>query len=325
MANQTYTDAPPATVVKQSTTLGASAPRPTSGQLWPRGGAGGSAGGSAGTPGQGYTWRGTWSSGVIYNAYDSVNFLGTSYVAVRTNSNVTPTPAATADWNILAQKGDTGAQGATGPQGNTGPTGPTGATGPQGPQGPAGSASAAWLPTNTVGQSFDRRYAQASTNVAITSGTLYLFAIVVGPNTTFQTVWGKSGSIAAASSTHCWVALYDRNRNLLRVSADDTSASPWAGASWKSFTLASSYTTGAAEEELYIGYVINATTTNNLAAMTRAASWDSTLAPAGGATNGYPALAFNTTSTGLTVPSGAPATAAPNANVANLPYWAVAA
>ena len=88
---------------------------------------------------KGLNWKGTWNAATNYLPDDAVSFNGSSWIAKRANSNVSPVEGV--DWTIVAQKGDTGATGATGavgPQGPAGPTGATGATGPQGPQGPTG-------------------------------------------------------------------------------------------------------------------------------------------------------------------------------------------
>lgn len=69
--------------------------------------------GAAGTNGQGYTWRGAWASGTAYAAYDTVSFSGSSYVAIAASTGITPGTDAT-KWNLVAQKGDTGAAGSGG-------------------------------------------------------------------------------------------------------------------------------------------------------------------------------------------------------------------
>jgi chitodextrinase len=91
--------------------------------------------GSQGDPG--LTWRGTWDSTVAYTASDAVAYDGSSWVATQSTTNSAP-DSGSGDWEMLAQKGDTGPQGATGATGATGPVGPVGATGPVGPQGPEG-------------------------------------------------------------------------------------------------------------------------------------------------------------------------------------------
>jgi hypothetical protein len=86
---------------------------------------------------RGLTWRGVWHSASNYLADDAVQSNGSAWLARRANANVAPVEGA--DWNLLAQKGDTGATGATGSQGPIGLTGPAGPIGPQGPTGSTGS------------------------------------------------------------------------------------------------------------------------------------------------------------------------------------------
>jgi hypothetical protein len=64
----------------------------------------------------GLKWRGTWSSATSYSIADAVERNGSSYVAKTANLNKPPESNA-ADWDLMAAKGNTGAQGATGPQG----------------------------------------------------------------------------------------------------------------------------------------------------------------------------------------------------------------
>jgi len=92
-------------------------------------------------------WLGPWKASVTYDVNDVVQYNGSSYVAVSSNSN-TPPSAASPAWNVLAQqgpqgaKGDTGATGAQGPKGDTGATGATGAQGPKGDTGATGATGA---------------------------------------------------------------------------------------------------------------------------------------------------------------------------------------
>lgn len=110
-------------------------------------------------------WRGPWVASTPYVERDAVEFAGSSYIATSNVTSATDPATDTANWDLVAAKGDTGATGATGPQGPTGatgatgpqgPTGATGATGPTGPTGPsaptgsvvmygAGSAPTGWL------------------------------------------------------------------------------------------------------------------------------------------------------------------------------------
>lgn len=81
-------------------------------------------------------WTGTWSNATAYNPGDVAYLNGSSYVAVTANTNSAPPSA---NWNMLAQQGATGATGTQGPTGATGPQGATGATGATGAQGPQGT------------------------------------------------------------------------------------------------------------------------------------------------------------------------------------------
>jgi hypothetical protein len=134
---------------------GAAGPQGAQGVAGPQGaqGVAGSQGpaGPAGPQGaRGMTWRGDWDGVDLYEVDDAVLFAGSSYIAVRANS---ASPPPSADWNLVASVGATGAQGAKGdpgpqglqgpvgdpgPQGAVGPQGPPGLTGPQGIQGPVG-------------------------------------------------------------------------------------------------------------------------------------------------------------------------------------------
>lgn len=83
----------------------------------------------------GFVWRGAWSASTDYSANDVVSYGGSSWIALDSNTNSTP-QSGSSDWDLVAQKGDTGPQGV---KGDTGAQGPQGNTGPQGPPGPSGS------------------------------------------------------------------------------------------------------------------------------------------------------------------------------------------
>ena len=97
-----------------------------------------------GPAGAGATPKGAWVSTTSYNATDMVTYQGSTYIAARDNSNVTP-GTSSADWTLYVSKGDkgdTGETGQQGPQGPKGDKGDTGATGPQGPKGDKGDTGA---------------------------------------------------------------------------------------------------------------------------------------------------------------------------------------
>jgi hypothetical protein len=84
--------------------------------------------------------RGAWDNGANYEENDLVTWQGSSWRALTDNLNRRP-DTHPAQWELFAQRGNTGpagAPGATGPQGPAGAQGEQGPTGPQGDQGPQG-------------------------------------------------------------------------------------------------------------------------------------------------------------------------------------------
>jgi len=102
---------------------------------------------------EGLKWLGTWSAATAYAVDDTVTHNGSSWMA-KLGSTASEPIEGSANWELLAKKGDlgdtglqgpvgaTGSAGATGPQGIPGVTGATGPVGPQGAQGIPGSADA---------------------------------------------------------------------------------------------------------------------------------------------------------------------------------------
>ena len=79
---------------------------------------------------------GDWTSGNSYAVGNIVSYNGGSYICTTAIAPSTESPTLDTDhWQVLAEKGDTGARG---PQGTQGPQGETGQQGPQGIQGPKG-------------------------------------------------------------------------------------------------------------------------------------------------------------------------------------------
>lgn len=76
--------------------------------------------GRDGKDGQGYVWRGDYSPSVAYLPYDTVNYLGSTYVCVK-NARNNPPNASRTFWNLMAAAGSPGAAGQSG----TGGGGPT--------------------------------------------------------------------------------------------------------------------------------------------------------------------------------------------------------
>lgn len=77
-----------------------------------------------------YLSKGAYNSATQYEKNDVVTYQGSSYVSLQSTQGNAPTN--TTYWQLIASKGDTGAQGE---QGIQGPQGIQGETGPQGEQG----------------------------------------------------------------------------------------------------------------------------------------------------------------------------------------------
>jgi hypothetical protein len=107
--------------------------------------------GSPGSVGPaGVNWLGVWDDTTAYVEDDAVDHDGTAYIALTGNTNDEPPSA---NWSVMAAKGDTGPAGATGPTGPIGATGPQGAVGATGATGSAGGvgATGATGPAGTTG------------------------------------------------------------------------------------------------------------------------------------------------------------------------------
>ena len=90
--------------------------------------------GPQGPDGASMSFDGAWDAGANYAALDVVSFAGSSYVSL-VDDNTGNQPDSSADWALIAQKGDVGDQG---PEGDQGPQGVQGVQGSQGDQGPQG-------------------------------------------------------------------------------------------------------------------------------------------------------------------------------------------
>src|SRR5690606_27014950 len=79
--------------------------------------------GPAGADGVSSRWRGEWDARTEYVVNDVVEHEGSSYIAVADNDGSEPPSA---DWELMAAKGEQGPQGPEGPQGPQGEQGPKG-------------------------------------------------------------------------------------------------------------------------------------------------------------------------------------------------------
>ena len=98
------------------------------------------------------SFPGDWAGGTTYAALQVVTFGGSSYVSLA-DDNTGNQPDSSAEWALIAQKGDTGDQGPQGDQGVQGDPGPQGNPGVQGNPGPQGNPGSAGQP-RSAGQSW---------------------------------------------------------------------------------------------------------------------------------------------------------------------------
>ena len=75
----------------------------------------------------GLVWQGAWDDVTAYVVDDVVAYQGSSWVAIQDGTNQPP-DSSPLYWDLVASKGDTGAQGPQGIQGEQGETGPAGTT-----------------------------------------------------------------------------------------------------------------------------------------------------------------------------------------------------
>jgi hypothetical protein len=83
----------------------------------------------------GLTWQGPWNDEVTYELDDAVSYNGSSYISLVGQNIGNPPDLFPAFWDMLVQKGDTGAQGDKGDKGDRGEPGAPGATGAPGAAG----------------------------------------------------------------------------------------------------------------------------------------------------------------------------------------------
>lgn len=143
-------------------------------------------------------------------------------------------------------------------------------------------SSKAWLyqylePTGAKASSIDGRMSATSTSAALTTGTVYAFALPVESgllisNMTLVSIGAESGG------SHAWVGIADNTGKVLGISADNTGAAYYPANTAVTTAIATPFTT--TYTGLYYGFVCVVGTTPTFAsapAMTHAAI--STIAP----------------------------------------------
>lgn len=163
------------------------------------------------------------------------------------------------------------------------------------------------LPTGAKAQTF-RRGLQISNLGALLSGALNLVAVYLHAGDVVSTITFLSSSTAAVTPTNQWFALYDAARTKLAVTNDDTTTA-WGSATLKTLTLTSPYTV-TTSGLYYLGVCVVAATVPSLGGQT-----------ASGIVTGIAPVMSGRSSTGLTDPASAPATAG-SITAQNLHPWA---
>jgi hypothetical protein len=174
-----------------------------------------------------FNWKGAWSSLTAYKNLPTPDLVlqnGSTYIAVANNTNSAPPSA---NWNLVASKGDTGTTGATGSTGATGtaatitvattitgaagsvanvtnlgtssaanfrftiPRGDTGATGPTGPTGATGP----------IGPSITLTVANTVTGAAGSLANAVNIGTSTAPNIRFTIPRGNTGATGPTGNT----------------------------------------------------------------------------------------------------------------------------
>ncbi len=151
-------------------------------------------------------------------------------------------------------------------------------------------------PTASAYESVLRQACDANLSVLAT-GTLLLQAIYLPAGTVVSSITCVSGATALGTGTNQWFALYDSSLNKLAVTSDDTSTA-WAADTAKTLSFSTAFVTTYSGLH-YIGVMVKATTVPTLAGTATRAS-----------ITGLAPKLCGTSSTGLTNPASAPATAA---------------
>lgn len=113
-----------------------------------------------------------------------------------------------------------------------------------------------FAPTGTLAETFARDRVATATS-ALTSGTLWLRGIYIPIGQALSSIHVFC-NVGESGGTHAWACLTDSQRNILAVSADNTSATAFQSLGVTSFPI--SFTT-AYDGLYYVGIMAAATTT----------------------------------------------------------------
>lgn len=151
-------------------------------------------------------------------------------------------------------------------------------------------------PAGAVSERFFRHYLSLSSQAALASGRLSMFAIELLAGQVVSTISFFAAGTAGGGMTNQWFSLWDANRNLLGVTNDD-GATAWTIPSRKTLTLTAPYTVPTSGL-YYLGIVVVGSTMPSLMGASGSA-----------ALGGIAPILSGTSNTGLTDPASAPAVA----------------
>lgn len=163
-----------------------------------------------------------------------------------------------------------------------------------------------YAPSAALAVTLDRRLVTGTVVPALTSGTLRMTAIWLAKGTVVTNLTYLAGT-AATSLTNRWYAFFDAARNLLRTTADNTSA--FNGGSSLTLPLSSSYTVPA-DGIYYVGICEVATTPTALRG----------IASTTGAAIALPPILNGDSTASLTNAASTPSTAAAISANGNIPF-----
>lgn len=166
-----------------------------------------------------------------------------------------------------------------------------------------------FLPTAALHQTVPR-HALLGNATTLSTGRMTLVRITLPAGTVVSNITFVSATTALGTGTHQWFALYDANRALLAVTANDTSTA-WSANTAKTLAIASPYTI-TTTGDYYLGINVTASTVPTLLGVIHSNSVAINLPPI--------VCGYDGTNTGLTTPAGAPATAAALTALAVIPY-----
>lgn len=164
----------------------------------------------------------------------------------------------------------------------------------------------------SIGSSLDRR-SVANLTIPLVSGRIMFAGVYLQGGHTVTGGLAISGNVAAVTPTNQWMAIYNSDLTKLAVSEDRTTEA-WDVQTPKAFAFTPFVLPKS--DVYYVGIVVVAATTNNLAGTTHSAVADMTALDASNRLKGQ-------ADTGLTNPASAPAVLGTIGSINFFPYFQV--